>query len=288
MATLADAGNWVRNSIGKRYDTDGYYGAQCKDYANAYSIWLGHPLKASNAAPTWTIAQDPFWQKLANTPTFVPQIGDIVVWGAWSGNPYGHIGIVLDANVNSFRSVDQNWFNANSTVGSPAAVVSHNYTSPRVVGFLRPTYTTNSAPAQGDEMIANADQATKIYRMLRPNSGASQGEIDGTAGKRTFANFLNDAQGEINARDTALRNQNARLNELQAQVNDLSARPTKAEVEALKQQVADAQVLAEKEKAETERLLKERGEDSKQLDEASGFLKGIVAFVTNLLKRGKK
>lgn len=287
MPTQLQAKQWIQASIGKRYDTDGYYGAQCKDYANAYAGFMGHPLKASNANATWTLAQDPYWQKLANTPTFLPQPGDIVVWGAWSGNPYGHIGVVLDANLNSFRSVDQNWFNANSTVGSPAAVVSHNYTNPRVVGFLRPTYTTNSAPAQGDEMIVNADQATKIYKMLRPNGGGSPGEIDGTAGKRTFANFLNDAQGEINARDTALRNQDARLNELQAQVNDLSARPTKAEVEALKQQVADAQVLAEKEKAETERLLKERGEDSKQLDEASGFLKGIVAFVTNLLKRGK-
>lgn len=282
MPTQLQAKQWIQASIGKRYDTDGYYGSQCKDYANAYAGFMGHPLKASNANATWTLAQDPYWQKLANTPTFLPQAGDIVVWGAWSGNPYGHIGVVLDANLNNFRSVDQNWFGANSTVGSPAAVVTHNYTNPRVVGFLRPTF---SAEAQGDEMIANADQATKIYKMLRPNSGASQGEIDGTAGKRTFANFLNDAQSEINARDAALRNQNARLAELQAQVNDLSTRPTKAEIEALKQQVADAQVLAEKEKAETERLLKERSADSKQLDQASGFAKWLVEFVKGLLKR---
>ena len=285
MATQAQAKQWILASVGKRYDTDGYYGAQCKDYANAYSSFHGHPLKASNANATWTIAQDPFWQKLANTPTFLPQVGDIVVWGAWTGNTYGHIGVVLDANLNTFRSVDQNWFNANSTTGSPAAIVSHNYTNPRVVGFLRPTY---SAAAQGEEMIANADQATKIYKMLRPNGGGSQGEIDGTAGKRTFANFLNDAQAEINARDASLRNQNARLAELQAQVNELSTRPTKAEVEALKQQVADAQVLAEKEKAETERLLRERSADSKQLDDASGFIKGLVDFIKGLLKRGEK
>lgn len=285
MATIEQARQWILGSIGNRYDTDGMYGAQCKDYANAYSNFHGHPLQPSNAYPTWTLAQDPFWQKLANTPTFLPQVGDIVVWGAWTGNPYGHIGVVLDANLNTFRSVDQNWFNANSTTGSPAAIVSHNYTNPRVVGFLRPTY---SAAAQGEEMIANADQATKIYKMLRPNGGGSQGEIDGTAGKRTFANFLNDAQAEINARDASLRNQNARLAELQAQVNELSTRPTKAEVEALKQQVADAQVLAEKEKAETERLLRERSADSKQLDDASGFIKGLVDFIKGLLKRGEK
>jgi surface antigen len=285
MATQAQAKQWILASVGKGYDTDGYYGRQCKDYANAYANFHGHPLQPSNANATWTIAQDPFWQKLANTPTFLPQVGDIVVWGAWTGNPYGHIGVVLDANLNTFRSVDQNWFNANSTTGSPAAIVSHNYTNPRVVGFLRPTY---SAAAQGEEMIANADQAIKIYKMLRPNGGGSQGEIDGTAGKRTFANFLNDAQAEINARDASLRNQNARLAELQAQVNELSTRPTKAEVEALKQQVADAQVLAEKEKAETERLLRERSADSKQLDDASGFIKGLVDFIKGLLKRGEK
>ncbi len=77
----------------------------------------------------------------------------------------------------------------------------------------------------GVEMIADANQATQIYKMLRPNGGPSQAEIDGTAGKRSFADFLNDAQGEIAQRDTNIQNtinQAAQVPALQAQVTELT------------------------------------------------------------------
>lgn len=129
---------WIRDSIGKSFDGDGVYGAQCKDYANAYAEWHGHPLRPSNAAETWDIEQDPFWIKVPYKKGIVPQTGDIVIWAPWKENQYGHIAVVLTASKNDFQSVDQNWIDSNLETGSPAAIVTHNYISPALLGYLRP------------------------------------------------------------------------------------------------------------------------------------------------------
>ena len=139
-----DALNWIQSSIGKKFDTDGKHGLQCKDYANAYSAYLGHELKPSNAADTWSISQDPFWQKIEPSKTTIPQPGDIVIWKSWKDNPYGHIAVILDAEAEKFRSVDQNWINSNNESGSPAAIVTHSYTSPEIHGYLRPAFNASS------------------------------------------------------------------------------------------------------------------------------------------------
>lgn len=101
-------------------------------------------------------------------------------------------------------------------------------------------------------MIVNADQAQKIYRMLRPNGGASQDEINGTAGRRTFANFLNDAQPEIAARDANLR---AQAEALAAQSNTINAQ--NQTITDLNAKLNDATLSnAEKQKALDEAMLK--------------------------------
>jgi hypothetical protein len=94
--------------------------------------------------------------------------------------------------------------------------------------------TTQNNYQGANEMIVNTDQAVKVYRMLRPNGGASQDEINNTAGRRSFANFINDAQKEIEQRDTNLRNQSQHLSDLQNLVNQLQAQD-----EADKKQIQD-------------------------------------------------
>ena len=121
-------------------DVDNYFGHQCKDFANAYAVWLGHPLTAGDAITAWNVPQDPWYAKLPNTPDLVFQPGDIFVMSP------NHIGLVIEgANTSQFTSVDQNWFNSNSTVGSPPALVNHNYQ--HMLGVLRPQFN------QGEIMI---------------------------------------------------------------------------------------------------------------------------------------
>jgi len=94
---------------------------------------------------------------------------------------------------------------------------------------------TPTKPQGGDEMIANTDQAQKAYKLLRPNGAGSAGEIAATAGKRTFAEFLNSAQPEVAARDKSLREQKTYiealqndLNTMKRQADELAKRPTQA------------------------------------------------------------
>src|SRR3990167_8781328 len=81
---------------------------QCVDLANAYiRDVLGQPIIE------WTNAID-FPKKVdlskydyfLNTPMGVPKEGDLIIFG---GTQYGHISIFIEGNVDTFRSLDQNY-----------------------------------------------------------------------------------------------------------------------------------------------------------------------------------
>jgi len=101
---------------------------QCVDLANLYIRDVLHfPIIE------WTNAKD-FPSKggsnytwIANTPTGVPEEGDLIIWGG----TYGHIAIFIEGDVNTFRSFDQNY-----PTGSPCHIQNHNYIN--VLGWMRP------------------------------------------------------------------------------------------------------------------------------------------------------
>ena len=144
--TSQDGANWAIARIGQSIDTDGWYGAQCKDFVNAYcqENWGFTP--PGNAIDLKDYNYPAGWQKIKNTPDFVPMAGDIAVWAYGSYSTYGHCGIIISANVNNFVSVDQNWYGANGTTGSPAAQVPHNYSG--FWGVIRPTFDDPTPPAE--------------------------------------------------------------------------------------------------------------------------------------------
>lgn len=133
-------------------DFDGWYGKQCMDLATAYAYYVsgGAFRPTGNAiALTWQWLPNTF-TRIKNVASTRPQAGDIVVWGYGSYSTYGHVGIVTngnpDGNLMTFISIDQNWFNASLTQGSPPAYVKHNYTG--VWGFIRPKFATASKATQ--------------------------------------------------------------------------------------------------------------------------------------------
>jgi hypothetical protein len=148
-SALIDA--FVSDNENECVDTDGAYGCQCVDLmhwyvaevlgiptsaqggisGNAYSIYAGINQSVLLSSGSRTVRLE----KIPNTPTGIPNKGDIIFWNTSLG-ANGHVAVFLNGDVNNFTSLDQNWFNANETVGSPAAQVNHNYTS--VAGWLRP------------------------------------------------------------------------------------------------------------------------------------------------------
>lgn len=158
--TAQDGANWAIARIGQSIDTDGYYGAQCKDFINAYcqENWGFTP--PGNAIDVISYNYPSGWQKIQNTPDFIPQPGDIAVWTIGT---YGHVGIIISANINSFVSVEQNWYNCNGYVGSPAAKVTHNYSS--FWGVIRPPFSSAGSEATATQTAASTGVSEGMYNL---------------------------------------------------------------------------------------------------------------------------
>lgn len=212
---------------------------------------------AANGAPVlWVEGAKDWWdaaaghpdkyERITNTGNAVPQPGDIVIWsgGLPGSGGYGHIDVCLQAypGTGTFAGVDQNWG------GKTVHKVTHNYNY--VIGWLRIKSAQQaaapaaavSAPApavtpQGDEMIADTNQAHKAYQLLRPNGDGDDGEIIATAGRRSWAQFVGDAQGEVNARNANLRDQAQHMADMQSVIDS-----TNATVTSLRSTINDSQV----------------------------------------------
>ena len=77
----------------KSCNPDGAYGNQCVDIADQYALdVIGAPLPPVNGAKDFWNKNLIGYDKIANTPTGVPQMGDIIIWGTGIG-PFGHIAI---------------------------------------------------------------------------------------------------------------------------------------------------------------------------------------------------
>lgn len=124
----------------KKVDFDKYYGAQCVDLFNFYLVdvlGIEAPIKmfpVMSAFQIWDYAKDnPNFIRIENTPTNVPQEGDIMVFAKSLSYPHGHVSLFIEGNVNGFVSLDQNF-----PTNSPSIRVRHDYLNPKVIGWLRP------------------------------------------------------------------------------------------------------------------------------------------------------
>lgn len=127
---------FIRKYDGVGVDTDGAYGFQCMDLMHRYVIDVLHQadpgiLRAADARTVFrsfpSITGSELFDKINNTPTNVPQKGDIMFWDY---NPSGHVAIFLEGDASTFTSFDQNF-----PTGSKCHRQVHNYSS--VLGWLR-------------------------------------------------------------------------------------------------------------------------------------------------------
>ena len=136
---------WIKDVKAKGgVDTDGYYGKQCMDLYNDYCHRvLGIEGKTGADRAKNILNNDyvmEFFERIDNTPKFVPQRGDIALW---RGGTYGHVAICLGkGNVDYFYSIEQNW--------EPQRLTEerHNYTYLKPLVFLRPKDQSNIKPKE--------------------------------------------------------------------------------------------------------------------------------------------
>lgn len=152
---------------GKGIDFDFYYGFQCMDLWQQYNkeVFGGPHVPAPYAKDVWLKDLYPknLYTKIPNTPTGIPQKGDVVIWsGAANGGP-GHIALFYQGDVMKFTSFDQNW-----PTGSVCHFQPHNYNY--VLGWLRPRVQQQSPADRQIEEIktilgTTADSNTKVGRI---------------------------------------------------------------------------------------------------------------------------
>lgn len=143
--------------VGKGIDFDGNYGVQCFDLANDFSVKVvgGKQFLGLYAYQIYTdFATQPgheLYERIPNTPDFVPKKGDIMVWSKALNGRAGHVAICTgEGDTSHFYSYDQNWTGRND----PVTKIKHNYNC--VLGVLRPKDQTKvlgktePAPIAGD------------------------------------------------------------------------------------------------------------------------------------------
>lgn len=133
---------WIANAPGRRIDVDGAYGLQCKDVIDDYCLWLfndwQNTIRAANAKEAFANSNGDFFEKILNNmsdPNLLPQRGDIIVWGAMVGNIYGHIAVVLSADLNGVDVIEQE-----GPAQTPTKIIRRPWiiSGGPVIGWLRP------------------------------------------------------------------------------------------------------------------------------------------------------
>ena len=122
---------------------------QCVDLANAYiQFVLQLPIIEFANAKDFPAKAGDKYEYILNTPTGIPQEGDLVIWGGI----YGHIAIFIEGNANRFTSFDENY-----PTGSPCHVQEHDYKN--VLGWLHPkiTQSSNDLQTELDKVRAERD-----------------------------------------------------------------------------------------------------------------------------------
>ena len=136
---------FIKKNLGKALNFDDAYGNQCVDAWRFYvRDVFGFPqsIGVRGAKDIWYNYDKKRFLRITNTLTLIPQKGDIAIWGKGFGGGLGHVGVVDEANVNTFRSFDQNFpsegykdKDGNFIGTGKAKMVTHNYAG--VLGFLR-------------------------------------------------------------------------------------------------------------------------------------------------------
>lgn len=204
--TLSD---FIKQWDGKYNDFDGRFGSQCKDLFSSYNRdVVGNPNYVSGDAwKLWDNAPPEYYDKIINTPTSVPQAGDVIIWKQSFGG-YGHVAIFVDGDVNKMRVFGQNYpkvtkLDAKNNVianGSPCNISTMSYD--KVQGYLRPKKAIVAPP---------------------PPPAENKDEVIGQL-KREVAQYLsyyNESQKQLSEVSIQLQEKNAVVDELNRQLDTL-------------------------------------------------------------------
>lgn len=175
---------------------------QCMDLAYLWLFVLGFPkatIQHLYAYEVFTKASEltrKYFEVIPNTPDFIPEEGDLGVFGTEVGVA-GHICIIRKGStLTKIESLDQNWNGVQKAVN-----VTHNYGGKNgFLGVLRPRWELVDSC-----LIAKNDDGSKLFEKLVHNSGVADETVKylGLADKADNTSF-NTIKNSLEARDGKL------------------------------------------------------------------------------------
>jgi surface antigen len=234
---------FVSKYNGKFIDNDKVYGAQCVDVVKQWIADNGWKMKSGNAID-WQNNGDDFYKWVKNTTSAVPSPGDIIVF---SVGKYGHIGLVVSANVNTVDVFNQNWPHGNKT--DPCVITRFNYISPKVVGWLHPKALDVVTPPPAPPEDPNLAKIRELEAIIQAKA---QEIVNRDATIVELKRQLSDMNNLIGGLNTSLATQKSEYEKLflkhETYVEDTTDREMEfkriltdkeAEIERLKQAIKD-------------------------------------------------
>ncbi|MFZ7299995.1 lytic exoenzyme target recognition domain-containing protein [Enterococcus gallinarum] len=154
--TTSQATSWVNSSIGKSYDFDGVYGAQCFDYINKYAYDLfGTSFSGAGAIDLLNTGNKNGFKVIRDGANLYPQTGDIFIYQVY-GSPWGHTGIVINADKTGMTVADQNFNNVQRV---QKHYIKYNDSWGVIKGWIRPPFNNQTNPNP------TPNQRLKVYKV---------------------------------------------------------------------------------------------------------------------------
>jgi regulator of replication initiation timing len=194
----------------------------------------------------------------------------------WGGTSYGHIGIFVEGDVNSFKSFDQNY-----PIGSPAHIQGHTYAN--VLGWLRPKQIVEDQTCQQElEKVRLERDAnwTKFISVCEALGVGANVDIAVAEAKK-----LVELEDQYNQKDKQLTEAQTKIGDLEQKVVNLSFAQTElvADNEALKSKVAEYEKRIEEQGIEIGSLSTALSDLKQQIDNTP-HIKGWVNKLRQILK----
>lgn len=142
--------DWFSAALGNDLDPDGHYGNQCVDAVDHYAEFIfGVPWPrsvgaVSGARQLLDVAPDEFWTRIDYYHGFIPQRGDVLVYGGDQYNQWGHTAPTEGATNTYIDVLQQDGF------GAPLKLVDGGWYSDKPAHRTRLAYSQNgTGPLKG-------------------------------------------------------------------------------------------------------------------------------------------
>ncbi len=209
--------DFITKWTGQPVDFDGVYPNQCMDLMHQYvydvlgltdASMLAHPA-AYQVFTEFTETQ--YFDKIDNTPTGIPQKGDIILFNKTASNPYGHVCVFISGDANKFKSFDANW-----PTGSLPHVQDHTYGY--CLGWLHPKNVQPDLQAQLDQMRQDRDKNWNMFVALCDALGVTH-TVDVALAE---VNKLVGLEDVLRGKEQQIEDASKQIQDLEAQIKQLT------------------------------------------------------------------